>query len=100
MPPTKTIHLPESYPITEPMVLELAELLEGTDIRLISRMIRRLTLDEVSREGAEMGAEFQVFSKAIPALFTFLDFVEDELMVIRGKSVERDTGLLPTSSRI
>lgn len=84
-PPTKTIQLPESYPITEPMVLELAELLEGTDIRLISRMIRRLTLDEVRREGAEMGAEFQVFLKALPALFAFLDVVEDELMVIGEK---------------
>ncbi|MDW3196765.1 MAG: hypothetical protein R8G66_30595 [Cytophagales bacterium] len=79
------------------MVLELVELLEGTDVRLISRMIRRLTLDEVSREGAEMGAEFQVFLRALPALFSFLDVVEDELLVIRGKSVERDTGLLPTS---
>ena len=82
MSQTKTIHLPESYPITEPMVLELAELLEGTDIKLISRMIRGLTLDEVSREGAEMGAEFQVFLKALPALFTFLDVVEDELILL------------------
>ncbi len=76
---TKTIHIPESYPITEPMVLELTELLEGTDIKVISRMIRRLTLEEVKREGAEMGAEFQVFMDALPALFAFLDVVEDEL---------------------
>lgn len=83
---TKTIHIPEYYPITEPMILELAELLEGSHLRTINRMIRMLTFYYLNREHQELSAEFQVFMKELPALFHFLDVVDDELLVISGKS--------------
>ncbi len=76
---TKTIHVPESYPITEPMILELAELLSSTDMKLISRNIRKLTFYYLNREHQEISVEFQVFMKELPALFDFLDVIEDEV---------------------
>lgn len=92
---TKTIHIPESYHITEPMILELVELLEGVDLKTMSRMIRMLTFYYLNREHQELSAEFQVFMKEVPALFDFLDVVEDELMMVAGKNDGGDTGLLP-----
>ena len=76
---TKTIHIPESYPITEPMILELAELLACCDLKTMSRTIRMLTFYYLNREHQELSAEFQVFMTELPALFDFLDVVEDEL---------------------
>ncbi|MDW3195448.1 MAG: hypothetical protein R8G66_23935 [Cytophagales bacterium] len=76
---TKTIHIPESFPISEPMILELAELLSGTDLKTLSRSLRMLTFYYLNREHQELSAEFQVFMKEVPALFDFLDLVEDEL---------------------
>lgn len=75
----KTFEVPSKSNITEEMVLEFVEVVDGIDIRTFRRNLRMLTFYFLNKEHQELSAEFQVFMQQLPAFFDFLDVVEGAL---------------------
>ena len=75
----KTFEVPGKSNITEEMVLEFVEVVDGIDIRTFRRNLRMLTFYFLNNEHQELSAEFQVFMQQLPAFFDFLDVVESAL---------------------
>ena len=76
----KTFEVPGKCRLTEEMVLEFVEIVEGIEMRTFRRNLRMLTFYFLNREHQELSAEFQVFMQQLPAFLDFLEVVEDALL--------------------
>ena len=77
--PYKSIKVLQSSLVTEEMVCEFSEWVERVDIKVFSRSLRTLAFYHLNAERDQVTEDFRLFLDQLPAVFDFLDVVEDEL---------------------